>query len=40
MWTKTGKENRIGTGKIIELIEYEVDLGNQKKMFELARRAP
>ena len=40
MWIKTGKENRIGTGKIIELIEYEVDLGNQKKMFELARRAP
>ncbi len=40
MWTKTGRENILGSGRIIELIEYEVDLGNKKKMFELARRAP
>lgn len=40
MWTKTGKENILGSGRIVELIEYEVDLGNKKKMFELARRAP
>ncbi len=38
--TKTGHEVILGEGKILELVQFEVDIGGRKKMFEHARRPP
>jgi hypothetical protein len=38
--TQTGKETIIGTGKIIELLTFEVEVNGKIRIFERARRPP
>ncbi len=36
----TGHENILAAGKMLELVQFEVDIAGKKKTFETARRAP
>ena len=36
----TGQESILVAGKILELVQFEVDIAGKKKIFETARRAP